>query len=423
MAGDRYRLKTLTLDSGERYPILVDNHGMPHWHATLFTTTQLRNAGKTTNTMISVLAAIRTLYAWAKGNDIDLEARFAKRVFFNDQDLECLWHHLTTRRNEDCNRDTEKKVTRLPRNAERSRAKAAQTEPSISSNTLYNRLTYINAYLKWLAIRVIEQESKHIDASTMECIKEMGTRLSARRPPKRTPSQVSARRGLTDKQQAALLDLIANDSAANPFAPAVQVRNELMVLMLFHLGVRAGELLGLRVDDIDFQGNTVLITRRHGDAKDPRSNQPVAKTVDRRVPIADGLARRAANYVMNERRKVPGTKRHPYLFVTHRAGPFLGAPLSIPSLIKLFAQIQRAAPNHLGTLSAHVLRHTANDRFSSLMDRSGVSSAKEDKMRSYLMGWREGSGTAAVYTRTHVEETAKNAGLQLQEETLSRRRR
>ncbi len=30
------------------------------------------------------------------------------------------------------------------------------------------------------------------------------------------------------------------------------------------------------------------------------------------------------------------------------------------------------------------------------MDRSGASSAKEEKMRSYLMGWKEGSGTAAV---------------------------
>lgn len=219
----------------------------------------------------------------------------------------------------------------------------------------------------------------------MKRIKNMGANLNARRPTKHATSPVTARRGLTDAQQHTLLEVIAPGSEKNPFVPAVQNRNELIVLMLYHLGVRAGELLGLRVDDVNFQNNTVLIARQHGDVQDPRANQPVAKTADRRIPIADGLARRIADYVMKERRKVPGAKRHPYLFVTHRSGPFFGAPLSIPSLIKIFAEIQRAEPEHLSTMSAHVPRHTANDRFSALMDRSRVNSATEDKMRSYLM--------------------------------------
>ncbi len=422
MTGTVYRLRPLILDCGERYPMLLDSNGMPHWHATLFVTTQLRNAGKAANTMMSVLAAIRVLLTWANSAGVDIEERFAQREFLNDQELESLWRYLATRRTASLKPEIMGKVVRLPRNVEQSRAKTPQDKVGVASNTLYTRISYVASYLSWLAIRLVEQNAKHVDAATMDRIKDMGSRLNARRPTKRSPSLLAARRGLSDEQQKVLLETISPGSATNPFAPALQNRNELIMLMLYHLGVRAGELLGLRVEDVDFQKNTVLIARRHGDKKDPRGNQPVAKTADRIIPIADGLARRIADYVMTERRKVPGAKRHPFLFVTHRSGPFLGVPLSIPSLIKVFAEIQRAAPEHLGSMSAHTLRHTANDRFSALMEQNGTSSAQEEKMRSYLMGWREGSGTAAVYTRRHVETAAHKAALQMQETDQPTRR-
>ena len=418
MAADSYRLRPLTFDGGERYPMLLDAQGMPHWYATLFVTTQLRNAGKAANTMMSVLSAIRSLLAWASQNSIVLEDRFAQRLFLGVQEIESLWRHLATRHADRVPAEQSAKVLRPPRNAEQGRARITQGQRGVAGNTLYVRISYVATYLQWLATRVIEQSARHVDVATMEGIRGMGTRLNARRPSKRRSAARILRRGLSEAQQQSLLELIAPGGRKNPFAPAVQGRNELIVLMLYHLGIRAGELLALRVDDIDFQQNTVLITRRHGDAQDPRRNQPVAKTADRRIPIADGLARRISTYVMQERRKVPNAKRHPYLFVTHRSGPFLGAPLSIPSLIKLFAEIQGADPEHLGTLSAHVLRHTANDRLSGLMSRNRTNPAIEDKMRSYLMGWKEGSGTAAVYTRRHVEQAAQKISLQLQDELL-----
>lgn len=82
-----YRIRPLTLEGGERYPMLLDCHGMPHWYATLFVTTQLRNAGKAANTMMSVLAAIRALLVWANRNGVELEHRFSQRAFLNDQEL------------------------------------------------------------------------------------------------------------------------------------------------------------------------------------------------------------------------------------------------------------------------------------------------------------------------------------------------
>jgi len=48
------------------------------------------------------------------------------------------------------------------------------------------------------------------------------------------------------------------------------------------------------------------------------------------------------------------------------------------------------------------------------MDKRRVSSAEEEKIRSYLMGWKGGSGTASTYTRRHIERKAREAALLLQ---------
>jgi hypothetical protein len=57
------------------------------------------------------------------------------------------------------------------------------------------------------------------------------------------------------------------------------------------------------------------------------------------------------------------------------------------------------------------------------MDISRVSEEQEKKMRSYLMGWSELSGTAATYTRRHVREKAKKVSLELQTNLLKGRGR
>lgn len=242
----------------------------------------------------------------------------------------------------------------------------------------------------------------------------MSENLKTHRPKKRIASREHARKGLTQKQQEALLEIIEPGSVSNPFSPELQVRNQLMVLLLFHLGLRAGELLALRVPDFDFQSNTLLVARRHDNPNDVRTYQPVVKTVDRRIPLSESLMKAVFNYILEDRRKFPSAKRHDYLFVVHQGGPFAGQPISLKGLAKLFQEIKASRPDLFRHLSPHVLRHTANDRLSALMDKSGVNPTEEEKMRSYLMGWKEGSGSAATYTRRHIEEKARKAALELQ---------
>jgi hypothetical protein len=62
----------------------------------------------------------------------------------------------------------------------------------------------------------------------------------------------------------------------------------------------------------------------------------------------------------------------------------------------------------------HKLRHDWNDRFSEQAETQGWGHAAEEKMRSYAMGWKEGSGSSAVYTRRYTERKAREAALKLQ---------
>jgi len=410
---NEYKVKFVKFSDGERYPLLINSSGIPHWYVTLFTTTQIRNASKAPNTIAAVLSAIKVLLDWTESFNIDLELRFAQRNFLTEQELESLRNHTQTKSTK--RNITSPKVIPLFKNSEKSRSIIQKNMDKVTSSTQYIRMSYQCEYLEWLAMRIIEQEAKFIDNPTLERIKFMSKSYSARRPQKSIASRETARKGLTENQQFLLLEIVKPGASINPFSSTLQIRNQLIVLLLYHLGIRTGELLALRISDFDFQQNTVVIARRHDNPHDPRSYQPVVKTADRRIPLATQLIKLVSDYILGTRRKILKSKSHDFLLITHQAGPFEGQPLSIKGLNKVFLEIQKAQLKELSSLTPHLLRHTANDRFSQLMDQRGATSAEEEKMRSYLMGWKEGSGTASTYTRRHVEKKAREAALKLQE--------
>ncbi|HDS2804744.1 TPA: site-specific integrase, partial [Escherichia coli] len=64
----------------------------------------------------------------------------------------------------------------------------------------------------------------------------------------------------------------------------------------------------------------------------------------------------------------------------------------------------------------HSLRHTWNRKFSERMDAMNeqVSEERQEQLRSYLMGWRDGSGTAATYNKRFIRQKGFEAALALQ---------
>ena len=168
--------------------------------------------------------------------------------------------------------------------------------------------------------------------------------------------------------------------------------------LLFYLGIRGGELLNIRVRDIDFTNNQILIIRRADEGDDPRLDQPNAKTRDRRLPLKDTLSEEIYNYVIKYRKLVVSPKQPDYLFVTHKKGPSQGLPISKSGYKKVINTLS-AVDSAIFQLSGHKFRHTWNDNFSRQMDSLDVPPTEErqEEIRSNLMGWKPGSGTAAIY--------------------------
>ncbi|WP_116601241.1 site-specific integrase [Cupriavidus alkaliphilus] len=391
-------------------PMLLDGHGVPVYLPTLYVTTQIRNASKAPNTMLAVLDALRWLLRWADGRGISLEQRFKAKVFLNDTEIESLRAFAQTK--SAVRGQARPKVIAIPRRTEGARLSRTASSPArISTNAHYVRLSYIAHYVNWLGNHILDRS--RADEADRKALARMVTRIEMSRPRVRRGSSFAARRSLDATAQQRLAELVRLTFPGNPFATALRIRNALIISLLSELGVRAGELLALKIQDFDVQANEVIIARRHDDPQDPRPNQPVAKTLDRRLPLTPELSKAVYDYVLHDRCKLRRAKRHDFLIVTHQSGPHEGLPMSIKGLEKIFALLRSAEPK-LAKLTPHVLRHTWNERFSARMDASNTTVADEEKMRSHWMGWREASGSAAMYLPRRTEQLAKQAALQLQ---------
>tara|TARA_R110000868_G_scaffold284320_5_gene544797 strand:- start:1212 stop:2483 length:1272 start_codon:yes stop_codon:yes gene_type:complete len=410
-------IKNIKFRDGERYPLLLDEKGIPHWNITLYITTKIRNSNKASNTISAILSSLKVLLCWSYSIGIDLEDRFSQKKFLTDQELESLRNYLQVKKARSNSFDLNVNIINFKKRSYRSLSSVTDKTKRVSLITQYIRMSYIADYLSWLAIRVIEQNAKFVDSESLKRIELMKKNFCSYRPINRNRSRENSRKGLSKEQQNLLFTYITPSADKNPFSFQLQCRNYVIISLLYHLGLRAGEVLALKISDFDFSNNTVLVARRHDNPDDPRNHQPVVKTIDRRIPLSNELAELVSNYIIHDRRNIKQARKHDYLLVTHIIGPYEGKPLSLKGLNKVFLILKKALPDEFDNFSPHVLRHTANDRFSELMDKNKIDSAKEEKMRSYLMGWKEGSGTASMYTRRHIETKSKEAAIKLQKYT------
>ena len=394
--------------SGERYSLLTGSDGLPLWYPTLFATSQLRNAAKAPNTIEAHLNAIKLLFEWANSHEIDLKQSFSTMKFLTVEQIESLCSYLKQARSQ---RMKSNVIPIRMANKERTRASLTQTK-TVAKQTYYIRISYIADYLEWFAKRVLSERKIIISREISHLISLMIRSLKARRPI-RSINQRNAPKGVSEAQRELLLSVCDPKYLNSPFSSKTRERDSLLVEILYRTGVRLGELLSIKISDLNFQENTLLIARRHDDVDDPRIKQPVAKTLDRLLPLSRDLSKRIHDYILRHRSLVKGANRHEFLFVTYKSGPHCGMPLSTSAVYRI---INRVTSNIdcLSDLTPHVLRHTWNDRFSEKADKQGLDEAEEEKLRSYIMGWKEGSGTSATYTRRHIEKEAHKVSLLLQ---------
>ena len=398
-----YRIVDCRWETGEHYPMLVDAQtGHPPWWPTLFITTQIRPE-RSSATMESTLRAIKLLLAYVEAHGIDLQQRVLSRQYLAFHELDALCD--SARRRFD--------GTGHPG--------PADGAAPVSKAHYYNRLECIATYLKWFADTLLGIRRAPDDDKALDQIVKA---IRGRKP--RWARGASLRdRALTDEQCDRLLEVIRPDHPNNPFTdPRTAERNELAVEMLLRLGIRRGELLALKVPGINWQTRSVSINRMADDPEDPRTSQPKAKTLARDLPLSPELTDWIHQYIRGARRQTKGANRHLFLFVVHRKGPHEGEPLSEPGLTKAFATLRRCDPL-LSGLHPHALRHTWNWKFSGAVDAlppaKRPTEAKEEQVRSHLMGWEPGSGTARVYNERHIAEKAHEATKLIHERLQSHR--
>lgn len=386
--------------SGERFPVLIDDQGRPDFASTLFVTIKFRNGSRAPNTQAHVLEAIERFYRWSEKNQLDVLNRLARRDWLRDHEIEGLVSFLR-RRQSPTGRSSKVREIR------------PQRPSQVSPTTVWYRIAYIETFLKWVSEYKLTAGGGHLDLADKKQIDLMLSRLRQRRPRTGQRSGLNQKRGLSEVAQEELMELVSPDNPRNPFHRRVRLRNQLIIRLLLATGIRAGELLSIRVGDVNFAKNHLLIARRHDQKDDPRRVQPVVKTLDRLLPLQQELAESIHDYVAGQRRTV-AAKNYSYLFVVHKAGPYKGRPLTRSAINRIFKDLRGCGGEELANLSPHTLRHTMNENLSKAFDEQEISVAKEEQIRSNLNGWKEGSGTASTYLRRHTEKEAMRASLEMQ---------
>lgn len=417
-----YRIRTVVMNNGERLPMLLGRaDGVPLFGPTVYALTQVRGRSRSAAAIECHLRAIMHLLVFSEAESIKLDERIVSGRLLVMCELDALaaatrlpLETLVERSSQFKNGAILPKTESQQTSLENYRANlSAKVLPSVVADSAGTRLRVIRDYVKWLANRQIGKLADDAEIifrrTTLDAFV---TGINARIPSNQGRGDRPLPEGLPQERIERIRKIIEPDNPDNPWKDlSVRIRNKLIVQCLDQIGIRRGELLAIRVCDLKGHSSEVNIVRRPDSLEDPRVRQPLVKTRGRMLPISN-LFLLAQSYVLDIRLKIKGATKHPYLFVCARRG----RPLSHSGLTKVFRTLSAA----LGfDVAAHLLRHSWNDSFSAEMDRKKVPEATEKKVRSYLQGWKETSGTAATYTRRHTREQAGKILIQMQEDVFN----
>ncbi|EOR3275828.1 tyrosine-type recombinase/integrase, partial [Escherichia coli] len=323
--------------------ILDKKSNLPTYYQNLFLTTDIRNRGATASTMEIVATNLLIFSNFLDGRGIDIIERVELKKYLSVAEIDDLVRYAKQRF------DRQKIINIKSTNYR-----------FIAKRTFSYRIHVFSRYLKWLCGLV--HSSKGIHAKYEVDVFIESIRAHIPRNSSLNMNEISEK-SLNEEEIKVLFRLLEIGGIENPFHKEVQVRNRLIFTLLLNLGLRAGELLNLKIDDFDLRDNTLSVVRRHDSKEDGRSYQPLVKTGERVIPLSDELAREIFDYISNSREKMTKRKKHNFLFVAHCTGKNAGEPLSISAYEKVISTLKRASPE-LYNLSGHRLRHSWNYMYS-----------------------------------------------------------
>ncbi|EOB3920741.1 site-specific integrase [Vibrio parahaemolyticus] len=426
---DTYTIETLVFENGERYPILLDEEAMPHFHVTLWVTSKLRSVGKAENTISNKINHVKWFLGWQEKEQRDLYAEFQKGMFLSEKDIESIKSYLAldiqhlkgVERKVNKGRNKVVSMTDVP--------KLIDVMPSVGRNHHYNRMTSVIEYLTFLAKLAV---SRTANEKLNRSINQMEKQFKAARPKGkgRNVRDEANSKSIPDGLVLEFMAVAHFEHPKNPFKnKKIRLRNHLMFHLMDKHGIRRGEMLSLMLTDMTLHGDkkSIWVRRTHDDKNDSRTKQPVAKTKERMLRISNETAELLSHYITECRAKTPNANKHPYLFVTHRKCSTQGQPVSVSTFDNTIVSAMKAVDARFEVIHAHYFRHNWNEGFSEKVDKNNelaalgvtghkhIDSGTEAKMRKHQMGHSsESSGN--VYNQRHVTRKANEVSLMEQEE-------
>ena len=266
---------------------------------------------------------------------------------------------------------------RLPPAARRGHVAALPTVgPQCSARTINRKLSAVTAFYEFHARHGVNC------ADLLVTIKPGGSRGSWRpflahladgdqrrktiklKPVRRVP------RTLTPQQVSAVL------------GSCERLRDRLLIGLLAGTGMRVGEALGLRHEDIDPAGRLVRVRARHN------VNRARVKSGQREIPVAPGLIRLYTDYLVEEY----GELDCDYVFVNLWGGEH-GQPWRYWNVTDLVGRLRSSSGI---VFSAHTFRHT----YATDLLRRGVPAEIVQK----LLGHASITTTVGTYAHLEIED-------------------
>jgi len=221
----------------------------------------------------------------------------------------------------------------------------------LSAKTCNRVLAAVSSFFEFL---ISVERYRGVDNPVVTVHDQAAARVPGRsRPPLVTSRrQRPVRRALRVKTVEALPRPISADTYGALLAVVRTRRDRALLELMWEGGLRPGEVLGLRLEDISY-GRRRIVVRHRGDH--PAGVRQKSRR-DRTVDLLEGRALPGvSDYVMHER---PVDATTSYVFLVGGRGKRRHEPLGYDGLVRMFARAAKRAGMRDAWLTPHALRHT-----------------------------------------------------------------
>tara|TARA_R110001592_G_C13171014_1_gene749845 strand:+ start:223 stop:1446 length:1224 start_codon:yes stop_codon:yes gene_type:complete len=391
--GGVMRIEIVTHKTGEQIPIMLDVSGMPVPLPNEFI---LARRALSTNTLVRNLRELVVLYRWLEELNFDLSAKLLARNSFNEAEL----------------KGSLIEALRVDQADDRA--------GTVSPNTFNQRLITIRQFIGWcMDVLTSQLPMSSLDYERLRERKSFILKTLDGSFMSRQPMRKSLRKGLNEAEVDFLLEILHPD-ADQGFGrdPVVRVRNYVSVGLMLFCGLRPGELLSLRVEDVQIGAiSAIRVERRPANLFDKRRPRPQIKRNGRVIPIDNRRLAFALNeYIVTWREVLESKARieSEYLILSD-----VGSPLSQSSITQLFQLLRAQYSEHLPeNLTAKSLRHTFSSRIERVLRAAGMDEQRRREALALLRG-DSSLDSQDTYIAQEIEEQALQSLKRYQAEIIS----